>query len=369
MSFPFMENIVDQPILSRSGYKPNEVVNSLQKSLQDASIHSTGKCLHLTADLVCSGGIDMLYKILWEYALLHVGIGSPRVFLYLQQRIKDVENILKSLPDDLAYSNETFQLRIGEIILVIRSAPTHSIIPWPKVSTETHDEGWLRGANIDPLTESAALRRTWKPEGDFSILRTAGAQISKAINDGSTERALFWVKWLLEEDVILRKNNRGPLTTIERGPQTAPSKQRTEVSYFILHLYSEIYKELVQKQLIRMNDEFRSLIDLWNNPPKGISATSKRQILAILTQILTEVPRWKVPAAPGLIKDPIQLSNAVKQVPTFFKEVLSYQKPKDSHKLEKAFKHRAASEKPTKKVTAALTQMEAFDKAFELYLK
>jgi hypothetical protein len=118
-----------------------------------------------------------------------------------------------------------------------------------------------------------------------------------------------------------------------------------------------------------MNEEFKSLIMLWNNPPKGLSATSKRQILAILTQILTEVPRWKVPAAPGLIKDPIQLSNAVKQVPMFFKEVLSYQMPKDSHKLEKAFKHRGASEKVVKKPTAAMSQMEAFDKAFELYLK
>jgi len=370
MSYPFMDNIVEQPVLSRCGYKPNEVVNHLQKALQDAGAHSTARCLHLAADLVCSGGIVSLLKLLWEYALLHIGIGSPRVFIYLAQRIKEIEAIMKTLPDEMAYSNETFQIRVGEIILVLREAPTRSIVPWPKVSTETHDEGWIRGAAIDPITESAAVRLTWKPEGDFSILRTAGGQISKAINEGSTDRALFWVKWLLEEDAIIRKNQKGALTTIERGPANLSSRSRTEASFFILHLYSEIYKELARKQMIRMHEEFRSLIELWNMPPKGLSGSAKKQILTILTQILTEVPRWKVPAATGLIKDPIQLSNAVKQVPVFFREVLSYDSPKQTGKLEKAFKNRGASDKPVaKKASAALTQMEAYDKAFELYLK
>ena len=371
MSYPFMEIPIEAPILSRCGYKPNEVVNHLQKALRDAGAHSTARCIHLAADLVCSGGLLSLFKLLWEYALINVGLGSPRVFLYLAQRMKEIEAIAKELPDEMAYSNEKFQIRIGEIILVLREAPTRSVVPWPKVSVETHDAGWIRGAVVDPVTESAALRLTWKPEGDFSLLRTAGGQISKAINEGSTERALFWVKWLLEEDAILRKSQKGAaLSTIERGPATLNSKARTEASYFILHLYSEIYKELARKQLIRMHDEFRSLIELWNTPPKGLSGSAKKQVLTILTQILTEVPRWKVPAAPGLIKDPIQLSNAVKQVPVFFKEVLAYDSPKQVHKLEKAFKQKAATEKPAaKKVDGPMTKEEAFDRAFELYMK
>jgi hypothetical protein len=40
--------------------------------------------------------------------------------------------------------------------------------------------------------------------------------------------------------------------------------------------------------------------------------------------IVAEVPRWKVPAAPSLVKDPVQLSRAVAQGYRFFDEVLVY---------------------------------------------
>jgi hypothetical protein len=50
----------------------------------------------------------------------------------------------------------------------------------------------------------------------------------------------------------------------------------------------------------------------------------KREILGILVLILAEVPRWKVPAASTLVKDPVQLSRAVAQTYKFFSEVLVY---------------------------------------------
>ena len=244
-------NIPQQEELPRTrcGYPPNEVIQSLEKVFPQAGTHATGRSLHFTADLVCSGGINHLYRILWEYSLIHIGLASPRVFVYLNQRIKDIETLMKTLPDESAYASEILQLRIGEIILVLRDAPTRTIVGWPKVGIETHEEGWIRGAIVDPVTESAALRRTWNPQGDFALLRTAGANISKAINEGSTERALFWIKWLLEEDVIAKKGNKSGLTTIERGPSSLNSKQRTDVSFFIIHLYGEMYKELAAKGL------------------------------------------------------------------------------------------------------------------------
>jgi hypothetical protein len=355
---------------TRCGYPPNEVIQSLEKVLPQAGAHATGRCLHFTADLVCSGGTQNLFRILWEYALIHIGLASPRVFVYLDHRIKEIDSLMNTLPDESAYNSEILQLRIGELILVLRDAPTRTILPWPKVGLETHEQGWIRGAVMDPTTESAALRRTWNPQGDFALLRTSGANISRAINEGSTEKALFWVKWLMEEDLIARKQNKAGLTSIERGPATLSSRQRTDVSFFILQLYMEMYKELLQKQLIRMNEEFQTLIGLWNSPPKGLSAAARKQILIILTQILIEVPKWKIPAAQPLIKDPVYLSNAVKQIPKFFKEVLSYQPPPKATALIKAFKTRtAAPVKPKKKKEETMTQMEAYEKAMDAYMR
>jgi hypothetical protein len=357
---------------TRCGYPPNEVIQSLEKIFPQAGTHATGRSLHFAADLVCSGGIQHLYKILWEHSLNHIGLASPRVFVYLNQRIQDIEGLMKTLPDEAAYSSEIVQLRIGEIILVLRDAPTRTCIAWPKVGIETHEAGWIRGAIVDPITESAALRRVWTTGGDFALLRTAGANISKAINEGSTERALFWIKWILEEDAIYRKANKTGLTSIERGPANLNSRQRTDVSFFILHLYSEMYKEIAAKGLIRMNEEFQTLINMWSTPPKGLGGGAKKQILVILTQILIEVPKWKVPAAPSLIKDPVYLSNAIKQIPKFFNEVLSYESPKRTGELIKAFKTRAANPlkpKVQNKKQEVLTQMEAYEKAMDAYLK
>lgn len=353
---------------TRCGYKPAEVTAAFIKALSEAGAHGTGKTLHYAADIVCSGGVQTVFRALWDYALVHVGIASPRIFVYLRQRITELEGMMKRLPDDVCYGTEEFQIRMGELILVTRDAPRRSLVPWPKVGQETHEQGWMRAA-VDGATETAALRRVWRPEGDLSILRTAGSQLCKAIGEGSTDRALFWVKWLLEEEVLTRKAQKGAsLSTIERGPAGQSKAARTDVSFFILDLYIEIYKEFAEKQAVRMHEEFKALVELWRSPPKGLGGGAKRQILALLTQILAEVPRWKVPAAPALIADPVFLSRAVTQTPKFYKEVLAYEAPKQPHLLAKLFKTRGGlAEKPKKAVAVIEDKTAALDKALAEY--
>ena len=357
---------------TRCGYIPHEVVQGFQKAICEAGTFSTGRVLHFAADIVASGGISILVKLLWEYALLHIGIASPRIFVYLKQRLTDIDELTKRLPDEALWTTEDFQIRIGEIILVLREAPTRSIMPWPKVGPETHEESWIRGAITDPVTETAVVRKVWRPEGDMPLLRTAGAQLCKAINDGSTEKALFWLKWLLEEEVMTRKYDKSVLSTSQRGPANLTMRQRTDVSFFVIHLYAEMYKEFAAKQLVRMNEEFQTLLDMWKVPPKGVAGSARKQILVVLTQILSEVPRWKVPAAPTLIKDPVFLSRAVTQTPKFFKEVLAYAAPANQNVLVKYFtKGKSTVEAKVvvkaKQKDAAEEKMSALDQALDDY--
>jgi hypothetical protein len=44
--------------------------------------------------------------------------------------------------------------------------------------------------------------------------------------------------------------------------------------------------------------------------------------MAYMILVITEVPRWKIPAAQPLIKDPTVMSRAVQQSVRFFQEVL-----------------------------------------------
>jgi hypothetical protein len=50
--------------------------------------------------------------------------------------------------------------------------------------------------------------------------------------------------------------------------------------------------------------------------------------MAVMIQILTDVPKWKVPAAPSLVPDQTKLQRAVSQSESFFREVLMLPLPK-----------------------------------------
>lgn len=360
--------VADEPVIrTRCGYAPPDAIRAFEKAMIESGSIGTGKALHFAADIVTSGGIDSFVRALWDYAISHVGLASPRIFVYLKRRIEEVHEMLKKLPDETAYATEELQVRLGELVLVLREVPTKTLVQWPKVGQETHSENWLRA--IAGAPETSALRKTWRPEGDSSVIRTVGAELCKAVADGAIEKALFWVKWLFEEEGRVKKETKGAsLTTYERG--IPGSKQKAGVGFFILDLFVEIYKEFAAKQLVRMDEEFRTLVYLWKDG-KDVPGGAKKQILTILTQILCEVPRWKVPAAPSLIKDPVAMSQAIRQVPKFFREVLAYDPPSGIVAVSKAFRSRgkvdAATVAKAKKGEAAQDKMSAFDRALDDY--
>ena len=61
---------------TRCGYKPNECVVNFEKNLQESGGPATGKSLHFGIDLITSGGLHTFFKILWDYALNHINLGS-----------------------------------------------------------------------------------------------------------------------------------------------------------------------------------------------------------------------------------------------------------------------------------------------------
>lgn len=357
-------------LLTRSGYAPHEARKALEKTLSQSGALATGKAIHHAADIALSGGVDIVLQLVWDHAIFHIGIASPRIFHYLKMRVREIHELLKRFPDEQAYATEEFQARLAEILLVVREAPTRTSLSWPKSGAETHTEGWIRAAAGAP--ETAALQRVWRVAGDTTTLRTAGAEVCKAIADGSTQKALFWIQWVLEEETRLRKDVKGGgLTTIDRGNPGQKGKV-PGAGLFLAALFGEIYKELAGKQLVRMHEEFQGLLDLYRNGDSYISARGKKQVLGLLAQILCEVPRWKVPAAPALIKDPVAMAQAIRQSPRFFKEILAFDPPKHQLALLKGFKAKGAGTDQKLLVKSAakdatMAKMDAMNNAIEQY--
>jgi len=312
---------------TRSGYLVADALRSFKVSLEQSGATAAGKSLHYTADLVCSGCFPLWQKLLYDYAFDHIGISSPRIFWFLNRRFTDLNTAWEKLPAEQFYKTVEYQKAIAESLLILRSCPRRPALKMPRVPPESHNEEWVRGAT-GSSPPSAAVGRVFRGSGDLQVLRRVGDEFAKSCADGATEKAFYWMKWLLEEDARLRKDGGGSLSTLERGPpQWTGKRQRSHVSFYIAALLGEIYKELASKHGLRMSEEMTAILQLFSFPNKQISQKRRVDLLCLAIQIVCEVPRWKVPAAPSLVKDPVALERAISHAESFFREVLTYDPP------------------------------------------
>jgi len=285
---------------------------------------ASGKLLHYTADLICSGGFGLWVTLCWGYAFEHIGLASPRIFVYLKKKLGELVRQHADIPFATFINSPSLQQATFEVVLILQGCPKRLKTKMPPTHAETHqNDGWFEATATSPLRE--AVRRVWSRDHDLEVLVRSTNEMLVSITDGALEKALFWLKWIQEEDALLRKLHKSGLSTMERGPPDA--KQRTAVAYFVCATAAEAYKEFAAKGLVRMHEEVQALLDLYRAQDKHLSAARRQDILILLIQILTEVPRWKVPAAPTLVRDPIVLGRAVAQADLFYREILALPMP------------------------------------------
>jgi hypothetical protein len=317
----------EQEIVSRKGYLLKDLAKVFLQCLGETGPISSGKLLHYTSDFVCSGGLQLLQKLCWDYAFEHIGVASPRIFHYLFRKFRELNELSAKLAFDVFCKKKDIQETLAEIVLILQSCPKKTKPKMPTVQPDTHEnETWLR--SVLRTTDKAAVRRVYQANADLEQMLHAANEMVLAIQEGATERALFWVKWLMEEDALTKKKFGTGLTTVERGPAHLKPPQKTSVGYYIIAVLAEVYKEFAQKAMVRMHEEFQALLDIYRSTDFRITQKRKTDTICVMIQILTDVPRWKVPAAPSLVPDQTVLQRAVSQAEGFFREVLMYPLPK-----------------------------------------
>jgi len=315
---------MDEEITSRRGYLLKDLAKAFLNCLGETGPMASGKIIHYTADMVTSGGLPLWEKLCWDYAYDHIGVASPRIFHFLNKKFNGLNELASKMPLEGFFRKKEIQEQLSEIVLILQECPKKTKCKMPSVPPDTHEnENWLR--SVLRTTDKMAVRKVYQRNSDLEPMLHAGNEMVYAIQEGAPERALFWIKWLLEEDSILKKKFGSGLTSIERGPAHFKPHQKTSVGYYIIAILAEIYKEFAEKGMIRMHEEFQALLDIY----RSIQTQRKKiDIIAIMVQILTDVPKWKVPAAPSLVQDQTKLQRAVSQSEGFFREVLILPLPK-----------------------------------------
>jgi hypothetical protein len=317
----------EHQIISRCGYQLKDLAKVFLQCLGETGPIASGRIMHLTADMVTSGGLQLWEKLCWDYSYNHIGVASPRIFHYLQRKFKELNELSVKIPFENFCKNKDVQETLSEIVLILQDCPKKTKTKFPTVQQDTHEnENWLR--SVLRTTDKMAVRKVYQRNGDLEQMLHAGNEMVYAIQEGATERALFWIKWLLEEDAIIKKKFGSGLTTIERGAASLKPAQKTSVGYYLIAILAEVYKEFAEKGMIRMHEEFQALLDIYRSTDTKNTQRKKMDTMALMVQLLTDVPKWKVPAAPSLVPDTNKLQRAVSQSDAFFREVLMLPLPK-----------------------------------------
>lgn len=311
----------EQQITSRRGYLLKDLARAFVQCLSESGPVAAGKLIHYTADMITSGGLQLWQKLIFDFAFEHIGVASPRIFHFLFRKFRELNELSAKMAFDNFCRKVEIQQDCAEIVLIMQDCPKKTKSKIPSVPPETHEnENWLR--SVLRTTDKLAVRKVWQRNSDLEPMLHAGNEMVYAIQEGATERALFWVKWLLEEDAIIRKKFGSGLTTLERGPAYLKPNQRTSQGFYIIAILAEVYKEFAEKGMIRMHEEFQALLDIYRSVDLKLTQRKKLDTIALMVQILTDVPRWKVPAAPSLVPDQTKLQRAVTQAEGFYREVL-----------------------------------------------
>jgi len=317
----------EQQIISRRGYILKDLALSFVQCLGESSPISAGRLLHYTADMITSGGLQLWQKLCWDYAYEHIGVASPRIFHFLFRKFRELNELSAKMPFENFMRRKEIQEQLAEIVLILQDCPKKTKSKIPSVPPHTHEnEEWLR--SVLRTTDKLAVRKVFQRNGDLEQLLHAGNEMVYAIQEGATERAIFWAKWLMEEDAIIKKKFGTGLTTIERGPGHLKPAQKTSCGYYLIMVLAEVYKEFAEKGMVRMHEEFQALLDIYRSTDFKITQRKKIDTLMLMIQILTDVPKWKVPAAPSLVPDQTKLQRAVSQAESFFQEVLQLPLPR-----------------------------------------
>jgi len=364
---PEVKKIEKPSVRTRFGYDARDCVRTLQEVLSQSGPSATGKALHYSADLICSGGFEIWIRLIWSFVFQHVHLTSLRIFVYLQEKTKLLEQRVASVDMEELYRDPDFQKKASEVVLVVQTLPRQGKITWPKVPEDTHEPEWI--SMVPKPKESEAVRKVWSSQHDQPIMRFVGNQILQGCEEVNIEKALFWLKWLIDEDKKVRSQGTGyTLTTSRRNGTGSIKVDKFEIGYFLVAVLAEAYKDLARRNLVRMHEEFQSLIDLYKGKMARVTSRQKQECLALMILIVAEVPRWKVPAVQPLIKDAVVMSRAVEQSVRFFQEVI--QKPPVPSVVPKDVVGGPMKKvKPTEKLSVMEEKMRLMDQMVMTFLE
>lgn len=200
--------------ISFSCFKKSDVKKELMKHMLKGNIE---QACYWSAEYICAGHYGELWEIILLFFGKHIHVGNPKILIYIQKRVDLFKAIIQS-PEFISelHARNSPKLRrlFAEIVCVLcLSKKQYSIEP-VKINrkeefiiTNMHDR--LRATSTDFIAD------VFLPK-DPKELMIPFNEFAFHLTQRDCRNASYWIEWILEFDLICRKNKEKTQCAIRR---------------------------------------------------------------------------------------------------------------------------------------------------------
>lgn len=186
--------------LTFSGYKKNQVLQQLEKSIINSQIE---QACHWSIELVVSGHYELLFETLTNIYCKAININNPKFSSFLLNQFKKYLTIVKhqvNSPINLRNNPEIRQI-FAELVLYLSLSKKTHVYALPKIKPEELNIGYIKGR----CKSNQFFLQNIKKEQDHHELIEIGNELVFSILSKNTQDALFWLQWIFTWEKVNKK--------------------------------------------------------------------------------------------------------------------------------------------------------------------
>jgi hypothetical protein len=260
------------------GYNISQASLALDKAIMEDKLEPA---LHWTIQLFLSGIIGSLWSKLITFASKQINIYNPKLpeFIYNKnlQWYSIIDNSKFTKDNILLLRNHpTLRLLLAEIIAILVLAKKHKINQLPKIKKEEFIIDKFKSkleAKDNRLVENIIT------DGDPSEIRIAINEMAYHIYNKCTNKALYWMNWIIEWEKINSKKY-GKYECASRNIDGVDAKYYKDVVWLIWFVIHKI------KQLNISSTKFSGLINIGNGS-NGCNGNERDKQIQALWKLYT----------------------------------------------------------------------------------
>lgn len=282
-----IRTIADFKTVSFSGYKIADVRKCMYNDLLQQKLESV---IHWSTELIVSGHISDVWNILVIFISRHILLANPKLSIYLESKYNDYRILIKN-DAELGVleirNNMSMRELIAEICAVILFSPRKPGIESVKIDKE--DEFNIYSMSAKCYAPDTSFAQQIIRKNDPKELWIAINELSYHIHESEIHKpdmmkAIHWVEWVLEFNVIC-KRNKTKCVCEPRTTYSVDSRYQSDIIWLLwdtLILYAEKRDNKIVGKIVR------SLAGLFGVEYNETVAKKRKSLLYFAMNVLTE---------------------------------------------------------------------------------